>query len=294
MFGKNDISKKVTVTEKELASFSQDDLYLIFTAKYWSKLTEESRQAAFQEVENRRAKADGRTPIKIMKGDKESFKDPGALGAYDPVGHVIYLNYRYFEGKSPMHTSAGALTTILHEGRHAYQDHLASQGVVSKSPDILKEWLTSMTDYIPPEIDMLVYCIQSIEDDARRFARKEMQNIINNLLLRGVNDTAFINEYKALLQQEARIFMAIQENLTIKDLDEIEAMMIKDMQDIYPDLDLKDLDLFTNARLVLNTKIESFDDLVRLLAETDKIADSKLSKIQNQNPDHIKPMKKMR
>ncbi len=287
MFQKDVNSKKITITAKELASMSQDKIYQVFTADNWKMLDESSRLAALQEIENRRAKIDGRPPIPILKGSKKEFKEPELFGGFDPADHVIRLNYRFLEGSSPMHTGVGALSTLLHEGRHAYQDHLVNQGVISESPDILKEWLTSTSIYIPPEVDALLYNMQSIEDDARRFARRELQGIINNLLLYGIADASYLNEFRNMLQWESQVIDAIQQFLTIKDLDEIEEMLISEMQNRYPDLDLKNLQLFETARLIINTKISSADDLIHLLDETDKIADAQLSKIRNQGPDRI-------
>ena len=291
MFKQAAASKAITVTSGELTSMSQDRLYQLFTNANWSKMNEASRLAALQEAENRQARADGRPPVKVQKGSREEFRHPDTLGGYNPYEKVIRLNYRYIEGKSPTHTGAGALSTILHEGRHAYQNYLVDKGVTSDSPVILKEWLTETVMYVPPEESFLIYAIQSLEDDARRFARKEMQKILGSLLLCGIDDQGFRNEYAALLQEEAENIMMIQEYLTIDDIDDVAHSMRLAMETRFPNLDLSNMSLFDNARLVLESKVDSAQDVMDLLDKMDRLAQERVSALNKRISDKMRVRK---
>lgn len=291
MFGRKKKNKEeLIMTPKELQSISQDDLYLLFTDEVWSSMKEASRLAVLQEVENRRAAADGREPAKVCVGDKDAFSHPGSLGVYfDGLGE-IHLNYRYFSDKSPFHSGAGALGVLLHEGRHAYQFFRIHNGITDQSAEILKEWASSQGYYIAPDgsaFSVALYGLQAIEDDARRFSRRELQKIIHNLMLRGIDSRSFVREYQEALQTEERFIMMIRENLTLEELDEYESLIIQSMKDLYPKLNISDLRLFDNAKLILQAKLESFEDLTILLDQLDKLADEKLNKLQEKKLNRI-------
>lgn len=281
---------KNVLTPEQLKAMNQDNLYLLFNQDKWTSFTESSRLALLQEVENRRAAADGRKPVKIHIGDKKQFEDPGALGYYNDNNKEIHINYRYFSGNSPWHSGAGALSVVLHEGRHAYQHFRLDNGVKDDSAQVLKEWLSARISYVSPgfsEESIALYGLQSIEDDARRFARREIQRILNNMLIRGINCQSFLTEYRNLLQEETNFILMIRENLTIEDIDCLEKLFIQDMKEQFPNLNIRDLSLFDNAKLILKAKLDNYDDLTLLLDKLDKIADEKLNQIQSKKLNRI-------
>ena len=59
------------------------------------------------------------------------------------------------------------------------------------------------------------------------------------------------------------------------------------MKDLYPKLNISDLRLFDNAKLILQAKLESFEDLTILLDQLDKLADEKLNKLQEKKLNRI-------
>ena len=291
MFGRDkEKEEELVLTPEKLQSVRQDDLYLLFTDEKWASMKTASRLALLQEIENRRAAADGREPAKVCVGDKNEFSHPGSLGVYfDEVGE-IHLNYRYFSDQSPLHSGAGALGVLLHEGRHAYQFFRIRNGINDQSAEILKEWLSSTGFYQSPDgsaLGMALYALQSIEDDARRFSRRELQRIIHNLMLRGIDSRSFIREYQEALQGEENIIMIIRENLTIEDLNKYEKLIIQDMKKLYPKLNIIDLRLFDNAKLILQAKLDSFEDLTILLDQLDRLADEKLNMLQEKRLNRI-------
>ena len=81
--------------------------------------------------------------------------------------------------------------------------------------------------------------------------------------------------------------MMIRENLTLEELDEYESLIIQSMKDLYPKLNISDLRLFDNAKLILQAKLESFEDLTILLDQLDKLADEKLNKLQEKKLNRI-------
>lgn len=289
MFGRKK-KGSMKLTAKDLVSISQDDLYVLFTEEKWNNLTSESRLAILQEMENRRAAADGRRPAQVCIGDKEDFDEPGSLGFYADQAQEIHLNYRYFSDESPLHSGAGALSVLLHEGRHAFQHFRVQSGITDQSAEILKEWLSSEKYYLSPdasELGMALYGLQSIEDDARRFSRRELQRIIHNLMLRGINCRSFVREYQEALQEEHRLILLIRSSLTIETLNKHENMILLTISKMYPKLNLRNLRLFDNARLILQAKLDHFDDLTNLLDQLDKLADEKLNKIQEERLNRI-------
>lgn len=291
MFGwKKESKKKISPTAAELKNFNQDSLYVLFTEDRWNAMDDNSRLAVLQEVENRQAAAYGRRPYKIRIGSKEEFSSPGLCGYCSAYLKEIHLNYRYFSGVPYFYGGPSALETLIHEGRHAYQHFCTENGISDNSPDILKEWLSSSARYFNGGA---IYALQAIEEDARRFARREMQKIMNNLLLRGIEDRNFILQYQDQLQTEDYFIREAREHLTIKDLDDYENLILNDMKKRYPNLDIRDLHLFDSARLILQAKLDTTDDLIRLLDKLDQIADKKLDQIREKKLNYIQDMNKL-
>ena len=290
MFGKKK-GKKLSPKADELKQISQDNLYHYFTNDKWDNMDNQGRLAVLQEIENRRAAADGRRPLTVKIGSKKEFSDPDLYGYHSDHKKEIHLNYRWFTDKAYRFGGASALETLLHEGRHAYQTFLTQNNVENDSPDILKEWLSSDAAYIDGGV---LYALQSIEDDARRFARRELTKIMNNLLLRGINCPEFFYQYQEILQREDYFIRIAKEYLTLDDLNHYEDLILQYLKEMRPDMNIDDISLFDGARLILDTDLNDTSDLINLLEKLDQMADAKLGKLQEKNLNRMTNLNKMR
>lgn len=290
MLGKKK-GKKLSPKADELKQISQDNLYLYFTNDKWDNMDNQGRLAVLQEIENRRAAADGRRPLTVKIGSKKEFSDPDLYGYHSDHKKEIHLNYRWFTDKAYRFGGASALETLLHEGRHAYQTFLTQNNVENDSPDILKEWLSSDAAYIDGGV---LYALQSIEDDARRFARRELTKIMNNLLLRGINCPEFFCQYQEILQREDYFIRIAKEYLTLDDLNHYEDLILQYLKEMRPDMNIDDISLFDGARLILDTDLNDTSDLINLLEKLDQMADAKLGKLQEKNLNRMTNLNKMR
>ena len=286
-------SPSLKISETELKGMPQTKLYMLFTQDKWQSLTEESRLAVLQEVENRRARIDGRPSIRVEKGRHKEFEETGYLGYYLHQDRVIRVHFGYLEGKSPEKTGAQALETILHEGRHAFQYYVLDKGVTNDSPIILKEWYTRR---ILSQNDTVLYSVQPVEEDARRFARREMMKIFDELEPHIGMEQSFVKTLADLYEEEHRFAMSIKKYLTLEQIDQAELAYIKELKKMGKDLNIADLHFFDNARLILQTDINFADprSIFPLLEKLDRIADEKLAKLDTTTLNHIRAMKRLR
>jgi hypothetical protein len=101
----------------------------------WEKLTVEERLETLQKVENSVADIAHRPPcenrpLRVL-GENH-------FGYYDPQSKTITLNSDYLESDRDSYKES--LDTVLHEGRHAYQDYNLSERQVHSSKGDLTNW----------------------------------------------------------------------------------------------------------------------------------------------------------
>lgn len=92
------------------------------TVDEWPRLRRHERLERIQEIEIRIAAVQGRAPQPIIPKRMR----PGEFGAFDPELQRIEINADHVDNPRPAEEGRehcwDALDTILHEGRHAYQD----------------------------------------------------------------------------------------------------------------------------------------------------------------------------
>lgn len=144
----------------------QDSLHLIRDGE-WGKLTVQNRAEVMQSIENEVSRREGRPQCEVAL-----FSDPpkdGMIraGIYNPANGNIELN-TYHLGGNP----EACLNTVLHEGRHAYQDMAAKGEIYHHNKTELNSWRDNMKpgQYISPEMNRRAYHNQPIEADAREYA----------------------------------------------------------------------------------------------------------------------------
>lgn len=146
-----------------------------FRSENWEQLTSEQRLAELQEVENNLAAEQGRNAKKVIKQHYEPHRDEQGevagitLGEYgrseeQPEG-AIYINEDVLARDD---CSYECLETVIHEGRHAYQDDHSEN----------EEWNHNMSGgYQDPNqenTDRVDYRFQPVEADANDYADTKM------------------------------------------------------------------------------------------------------------------------
>ena len=169
----------------------QDSLHLLNDSE-WSKLSVQSRASVMQSVENEVSRRQGRPPCNVsLYSEAPDIHGRISCGTYSPQTGDIEMNAYHLSEK----TSEGCLNTIMHEGRHAYQDNVVKGNVDHHPQSEVKAWQTNMQpgNYISPEQNPKGYYRQPIEADAREYAaittrqiqaEQKIQNYSNN---KGIN-----------------------------------------------------------------------------------------------------------
>ena len=95
----------------------------------------------------------------------------GHYGYYDPVKKTITINSNYL--KDDFESYKSCLDTIIHEGRHAYQDYNLTCKEVHSSPGDITNWRLNENKYgyqSAERFGFKLYWMQPVEADARKFA----------------------------------------------------------------------------------------------------------------------------
>ena len=102
---------------RDFSKCSDDELLNQFRTENWEKMPRsKDRVALLQEMENRFAARQGRTPAKV-----EELKTGSYYGAYNDMSGRLQVNVQDF-------SSYEVLDTYIHEANHAYQHHCVETG----------------------------------------------------------------------------------------------------------------------------------------------------------------------
>ena len=144
----------------------QDSLHLLNDSE-WSKLSVQNRAAVMQSIENEAARREGRTPCNVSLFSEAPKNGSISAGRYNPANNGIELNTYHLSGNT-----APCLNTVMHEGRHSYQDKAVKGEIYHHNQGELKAWRDNMKqgNYIDPEKNRRAYYRQPIEADAREYA----------------------------------------------------------------------------------------------------------------------------
>jgi hypothetical protein len=154
-------------------SYSYQDSLNLLKNNEWSKLSLQNRGAVMQSIENEVARREGRPPCNVSL-----FSEPpknGKIIAGQYANGKIELNTYHLNG-----ASEDCLNTILHEGRHAYQEMAVKGEIYHHDKAQLKSWQDNMKpgNYIDPEKNRRAYYKQPIEADAREYASITSRQIL--------------------------------------------------------------------------------------------------------------------
>jgi len=145
----------------------------------WAASSPEHRLEALNQLENWMASQDGREPCPVSslpldprtRGQHEYFTD----------GHEeISLNQNLVNSEEPYQ----AVETLLHEGRHSYQVHVAKRTELAESDQQLQDWsMAHEGGYTQPNsLEPSKYRMQPTELDARATARERTDNLYESVL----------------------------------------------------------------------------------------------------------------
>ena len=142
----------------------------------WKNLTFEERVSVLQKVENSVAVIAHRPACEMNVRSMEDL----TYGYYSPDSHSIMLNSTYV--KSDSYTDyKECLDTIIHEGRHAYQDYNLTEREVHPREGDLTNWKSNEFEYGYQDArtcGFKSYWLQPQECDARAFA----EDVLNKYL----------------------------------------------------------------------------------------------------------------
>lgn len=270
------LKNKKTGTATPFTDLSDRDLLILFHSRNWTRLTPRSRLAAMQEVENRRAKADGRPAVKIGIDPRLG---ADTYGGFSPRDEVIALNIRFFQGSEKFGKFGGAkaLETILHEGRHAFQHFSVKLNLPSVPAAQKIDWIAVMHHFggVYTNRHPIIYFLQSIEMDSRRFARRKLMETQKMFAAMGMEDPEMKVQLLKTLLLEARIIVSVRQNMTLEQINAYEKIVLDHLKTTRPDLDLTNLRPFDHVRFILQHP--EIKDPLKMLEALDKMADAKMS-----------------
>lgn len=141
----------------------------------WKQLSIEQRIDVLQSIEIEVAEIAHRPSCKVNVQQLPE----GSFGYYNPQNKEIVINELYLsQNSSEIHHEC--LDTILHEGRHAYQDFNMTCRQVHTSVGDITNWYKNEYEYGYQDAETYgfkAYAMQPVECDARKFAEDILQKL---------------------------------------------------------------------------------------------------------------------
>jgi hypothetical protein len=139
----------------------------------WDSLGPDERLETMQNIEDTMAEIQGRPPVTVVIDDT---LDSNTFGGWN--GETIAVNASHLDSDMPVDEF---IDTIIHEGRHAYQDYAVdNQGFISNT-DLVNSWAENRDNYLTPEqYGQEIYTTQPIEADAWGYATTIRDSLIAN------------------------------------------------------------------------------------------------------------------
>jgi hypothetical protein len=128
----------------------------------WEGLDQHERLNTLQTVEDRIADIQGRPSVAIdaqQMGENE-------FGAWD--GQSIVINVDHVNGDQSIMEN---LDTVIHEGRHAYQEYAMDHPEIVGDDEVISEWIDNSQNYLDLQtFGAELYYSQPLEQDAWNYA----------------------------------------------------------------------------------------------------------------------------
>lgn len=208
----------------------------------WNSLTPEARFNALQQLENYYSQIQGRPSCKIV-----DTSNPNIWGSYN--NGVIQMNKKELLQEGMCYE---AVNTILHEGRHAFQEYAIRNHLSSVDSNTLENWKSEM--YGGYLIEYPEFWAQSIERDASQYAYQETEKIYKELKRKiGKNDG--FKDYDKRTKKFAKRFEKDLKRLYGRSYQSIVNQKVKNKYNI---LNKIQLEQSTNNAILLNQHLEKY------------------------------------
>lgn len=145
--------------------------------KDWEGMNPQERLDTLQNIENTAAEISHRGACPVVVEQME----PGHFGYFSPNTGTITVNSLYLESNDPADHKE-CLDTILHEGRHAYQDYNLNIREVHTADYEVRDWKDNLEGYGYQDVQTCgfeAYANQPVEADARDFAADVLSQLEN-------------------------------------------------------------------------------------------------------------------
>jgi hypothetical protein len=163
----------------------------------WRQLSLDQRVRVLQDLESDYAGRQGRVPYQI---EPDQTKDIGACGCADHEQKKIFVNAEHIRNDSSLFL---AVHTVLHEGRHAYQQAAIDRDGLHHKKEEVDLWRRNRSVYIPStEKSFIIYRNQPLERDAEAYANLEVGKLYDQLQQKYGPSEAY-QKYAALAALEA-------------------------------------------------------------------------------------------
>lgn len=135
----------------------------------WQNLDGNERLGALQHVESQMAELQGRPSVPVVAEQLS----PNIFGGYD--GHGITINSDHLSSNMPIDEF---VDTIVHEGRHAFQDFAVNNPGVVADTALVNAWAENQTNYLDSEeYGQELYMGQPLESDAWSYAGQVVDSL---------------------------------------------------------------------------------------------------------------------
>ena len=144
----------------------------------WTSLDLSERERLLNSLEKQIAVIEYRPACQVKLAPLDTMQ----WGGYDPVTKVITIN-SFYVGQSDLETFREVIDTLIHEGRHAYQDYNVNMAEVHPRHSEVKSWAECMHGGkwgywgdCTTQLGLRLYEQQSIEIDARNFTEDVLKS----------------------------------------------------------------------------------------------------------------------
>lgn len=150
----------------------QDLLY----PPYWQQLNLDQRVGLLQDLENDQARQTGRDRCTVVA---EKMPELGNCGFLHSATRTIKINADHIQNDA---LEFSAVHTLLHEGRHAYQQNAIKTHGLHHDPEQVRVWTENHAVYVQnSEKSFFIYRNQPVEKDADDYANGELKRIFDRL-----------------------------------------------------------------------------------------------------------------
>ena len=287
----------------DIRKLDEGRFYSLFCEDFFSTLSRDQKIELLQEAHNREAARMGIKPVPIKGENMRS----GDLGGYFPGYNYIGLNLELLDSKRTVFETTGVslLSTVLHEGRHAFQTAMLQHPEKMDKRTFFRWAMAEAKYFITDSVhgkDVMnkswaLYAMQPIETDARRYERRRIEQISEIVAkVKGEPDDYFLEQIDQNLNADkyAIEFMSeywTKEELLAKEEEVRIACDSKKFRDRFPNIptDLV-IHYFYDALLAVDEARKGTKP-DQIIVEMDMHADAEQGKLNgfvdewNRNPD---------